>query len=193
MKGKRLTMVPFLYTTWGEWRAQHPDTLALVPEADYEVGYDFMNKRISTVAYGSNQKPTRDLIREQDTRLPNYEQVIGIEIRDGHKAYPVSELRKEPVVNDKVGSAPILMVYAAASDTTTAFSRVLGGRTLTFHAAGAGTMLDNESGSKWTAYGECVDGKLKGQRLDRIIPQPGSWFAWAEFHPDTQVFSAEAH
>ena len=82
MKGKRLTMVPFLYTTWGEWRAQHPDTLALVPEADYQVGYDFMNKRISTVAYGSNQKPTRELIREQDTRLPNYEQVIGIEIRD---------------------------------------------------------------------------------------------------------------
>ena len=193
MKGKRLTMVPFLYTTWEEWRAQHPDTLALVPEADYKAGYDFMNKRLSTVAYGSNQKPGRELIREQDTRLPNYEQVIGIEIRDGHKAYPVSALRKEPVVNDKVGSTPILLVYATASDTTTAFSRLLGDRTLTFHAAGPGTMLDNESGSKWTAYGECVDGKLKGQKLERVIPQPGSWFAWAEFHPDTEVYSAAAH
>jgi hypothetical protein len=54
-------------------------------------------------------------------------------------------------------------------------------------------MLDGETGSKWSAYGECVDGKLKGQKLDRIIPQPGSWFAWAEFHPDTQVYAAGAH
>jgi hypothetical protein len=86
MKGKRLNMIPFLYTTWGEWHEQHPDTLVLLPEAAYKAGYDFMNERISSVAYGSNKKPTRELIREQDTRLPNYEQVIGIEIHDGHKA-----------------------------------------------------------------------------------------------------------
>src|ERR1700738_2869580 len=64
MKRKRVTMGPFFYTTWGGWRAQHPDTLALVPEPAYKVAYDFMNQRISTVAYGSNQKPTREMIRE---------------------------------------------------------------------------------------------------------------------------------
>ena len=193
MKGKRLTMVPFLYTTWGEWHEQHPETLVLVPEAAYKSGYDFMNQRISTVAYGSDQKPTRELIREKDRRLPNYEQVIGIEIRDSHKAYPVSRLRKEPVVNDKVGSTPVLVVYAAASDTTTAFSREIGGRTMTFRAAGSGTMQDSETSSKWNTYGECIDGKLKGQKLERVIPQPGSWFAWAEFHPDTEIYTASAH
>lgn len=194
MKGKRLTMVPFLYTTWGEWHEQHPDTLVLVPEAAYKDGYEFMAKsRVSVVPYGSNKKPDRELVREQDTRLPNYEQVIGIEIQDAHKAYPVSTLRKEPVVNDMVGSTPVLVFYAAASDTTTAFSRVVGSRTLTFRAAGSAAILDNETGSKWSAYGECVDGKLKGQKLERVIPQPGSWFAWAEFHPDTQIYSAAAH
>jgi len=151
LKGKRLTMLPFLYTTWGEWQEQHPDTLVLVPEAAYQAGYEFMAKsRVSVVPYGSNKKPDRELIREQDTRLPNYEQVIGIEIGDAHKAYPVSTLRKELVVNDKVGSMAILLVYAAASDTTTAFSRGIGGRTLTFRAPGAGTILDNETGSKWS-------------------------------------------
>jgi Protein of unknown function (DUF3179) len=194
MKGKRLTMVPFLYTTWAEWLEQHPETLVLVPEAAYKDGYEFMAKnRVSVVPYGSNKKPDRELVREQDSRLPNYEQVIGIEIRDAHKAYPVSTLRKEPIVNDNVGSTPILLAYALASDTTTAYSRVLGGRTLTFHAAGSGTMLDNETGSTWSNYGECVDGKLKGQKLGRVIPQPGSWFAWAEFHPDTQIYSSAAH
>src|SRR5260370_27949543 len=99
--------------------------------------------RISVVPYGSNKKPDRELIREQDARLPNYEQVIGIEIREAHKAYPVSALRKEPVVNDKAGSVPVLLVYAATSYTTTAFSPVVGGRTLSFHAADSGTTLAN--------------------------------------------------
>ena len=96
MKGKRLTKVPFLYTTWGEWRAQHPETLVLVPEAAYKAGYDFMNERISTVAYGSNQKPTRELIREQDNRLPNYEQIIGIEIRDSTRPIQSQRCARNP-------------------------------------------------------------------------------------------------
>jgi hypothetical protein len=39
MKGKRLTMVDFLLTTWGEWRTQHPDTLALTPDPHYQDRY----------------------------------------------------------------------------------------------------------------------------------------------------------
>jgi Protein of unknown function (DUF3179) len=194
MKGKRLTMVPFLYTTWGEWRSQHSETLVLIPEAAYQAGYDFMDKnRVSVVPYGSDKKPDRDLIRQEDKRLPNYEQVIGIEVGNTHKAYPVSALRKQTALNDAVGGEPVLLVYAAASDTTTAFSRTIGGRALTFHAADGGIVVDRETASKWTAYGECVAGKLKGQKLNRIIPQPGSWFAWAEFFPDTEVYSSGAH
>jgi hypothetical protein len=190
MKGKRLTMVPFLFTTWGEWRTQHADTLVLIPESGYKEAYDFMTNRIANFATGSNKKPGRELIREQDNRLPNYEQVIGIEVGDTHKAYPMRELQKENVVNDKVGSAPVLVVYRAGVDTTTAFSRVLNGRTLTFHQAEAGKIADKETASTWNAYGECIAGKLKGQRLDGVIPEPGAWFAWAEFHPDTEVYAA---
>ena len=193
MKGKRLTMVPFLYTTWGEWRTQHPDTLVLVPEPAYKEAYDFMNNRISNWAFGSNKKPGRELIREQDNRLPNYEQVIGIEVGNAHKAYPVSELRKESVVNDNVGPAAVLVVYISGIDTTTAFSRVLNGRTLTFRPGDAGKIVDNDTGSTWNSYGECIAGKLKGQKLDRVIPEPGAWFAWAEFHPDTEVYAGRAN
>jgi hypothetical protein len=192
MKGKRLKMIPFLYTTWSEWREQHPDSVVLVPEPAYKESYDFMNNRIAHFASGSNKKPGRDLIREQDNRLPNYEQVIGIEVGDAYKAYPVAELKKESVVNDKVGSVPILLVYAAGIDTTTAYSRVLNGHTLSFHSGNAGKIADSETASTWTAYGECVAGKLKGQKLDPVIPEPGAWFAWAEFHPDTEVYSGQA-
>jgi hypothetical protein len=117
--------------------------------------------------------------------------VIGIEAGGAHKAYPLPALQKQFVVNDMVGSAPVLLVYAAASDTVTAFSRVLSGRMLTFKGAG-GSLTDDETGSKWTAYGECTSGKLKGQKLNVITPQGGFWFAWAEFYPDTQIWGAAA-
>ena len=193
MKGKRLTMVPFLLTTWSEWRDEHPQTLVLVPEEKYQEQYAAMARRIATIAYGSNKKPDRELIREQDTRLPNYERVIGIEAGGAHKAYPVTALRKEPVVNDKVGATPVLLMYSSGSDTATAFSRLVGGHALTFEVGASGSITDHETASRWTAQGECTAGKFRGQRLVRIIPQPGLWFAWAEFNPDTEVYSAGVH
>lgn len=198
LKGKRLAKVPFLLTTWGEWRAQHPETLALVPEPAYRDRYQIMAQRIASLPYGSSRSPERGSIR-QDPRLPAYTQVAGIEVLDAQKAYPLALLRKQTVLNDKVGLMPIVLVYSAASDTTTAFSRVLRGRTLTFHAAKPGSpgaaelLVDNETGSKWTAYGECTAGKLKGQKLDPIIPLLTFWFSWAEFFPEAQVYFAAEH
>ncbi len=191
LKGKRLTMVPFLFTTWGEWRAQHPQTLALIPEPAYAEQYAGMAKRIATMPYGSNTAPGRELVRQADTRLPNYEQVIGIESGEAHKAYPVSVLSKQLVINDKVGATPIVVAYAPSTATTTAFSRTVNGRVLTFRSAPAGKMTDDETGSTWTTYGECTSGKLKGQKLTQLIPEPGLWFAWAEFHPDTEIYFAK--
>jgi len=31
LKGRRLTMVTFIHTTWGEWRAEHPHALIMRP------------------------------------------------------------------------------------------------------------------------------------------------------------------
>ncbi len=191
LKGKRLERVPFVLTTWEEWRAQHPQTLALVPEPAYKENYQIMAHRISSLPYGRSQSPERGSIRE-DLRLPNYEQIVGVEVRDGRKAYPLALVRKQALLNDKVGSTPVLLVHSAASDTTTAFSRLLGSRTLTFRAGKPGAvdvLVDNETGSKWTAYGECTAGKLKGKKLDPVVPLLTFWFSWAEFFPETQVYS----
>ncbi len=50
-------------------------------------------------------------------------------------------------------------------------------------------LIDNQSNSNWTPYGDCTAGKLKGQKLDTVVPLPSFWFAWAEFYPDTQIYS----
>ena len=191
LKGKRLAMVDFLFTTWKEWRRLHPDTLVIVPEPAYKDNYAVMAGRIATMPLGSRQAPDRELLR-QDDRLPAYEPIMGVEVGGAHKAYALSALSKHTVLNDEVGRTPVLVVYSAANDTTTVFARRLHGRTLQFRAvkgAAEDTLVDDQTGSKWTAYGECTAGTLKGQKLDTIVPLPSLWFSWAEFYPDTQVYS----
>ena len=189
LKGKRLEMLPFLLTTWGEWREVHPETLALLPEPAYKANYEVMAKRNTNLP--SSESPGRGVIR-QDSRLPPHEQVMGIEVGGKHKAYPLPFLRKQPVLNDQVGTSSIVVVHNEAGETTTVFSRVVNGRTLVFHEASPGvvnTLIDDQTHSRWTPYGECTAGKMKGQKLDTIVPLPSFWFAWAEFYPDTQIYS----
>ena len=162
-----------------------------MPEPRYQAQYELMARRVANLL--ASPSPERGTLRD-DPRLPPHEQVLGIEVGGGHKAYPLAQLRKQTVLHDQVGSTPVLLVHSAAGDTTTAFSRLLGGRTLTFRAGkvGAGEIVDSETGSKWTLYGECIEGKLMGEKLGAITLLPSFWFSWAQFFPDTQVYSAAA-
>ncbi len=185
-KGKKLNMIPFLLTTWGEWRAQHPNSLALVPIPKFKRMYERMARMTEGVS-GRRFRSRARLIREDD-RMPMYEEVIGIEAGDAHKAYKIADLKSQVVVNDKVGGSTILLIHGGKNDTVTAFSRKLDGRVLTFQRSGEG-LVDKETGSRWNAYGECLSGELKGKKLEEVIPLPSFWFSWAEFFPETKIYA----
>jgi hypothetical protein len=197
MKGKRLAMVNFLLTNWSEWRKLHPDTLALTPDPVFlEKGKAFFAGlgRGGTPPEGRGRgAPQMYLGRplRSDSRLAEREQVVGLEIGDAHKAYPIALLRQQSVVNDQVGNLPVLLAHSSANNTTTAFVRKLRGRTLTFEAAELGALLDKETRSKWNMYGECTSGQLKGAKLEKLTALPSFWFSWAQFFPDTAVFSVQ--
>ncbi len=188
MKGRRLAMVPFLLTTWQEWRAQHPLTLVLVPESNLTTQYQRMEQ---TIASFSMRRPPRGGVRE-DSRLPPMERVLGLEAGGGYKAYREADLKQQGVVNDRVGSLPVALVYSPAAEMFTAFARTAGGRVLRFRRDSTDplVLVDEETGSRWNAYGECLSGELKGARLNAVTPLPSFWFSWAEFFPQTELYLA---
>lgn len=190
LRGKRLELYPFLLTTWKEWRQRHPETLALVPEPQRTAQYERASRAVGRRGRGVGPR-LRKLLREDD-RLPPHEQVIGLEVGGGHKAYPLARLKQQGVVNDRVGDEAVLVVYAAGSETTTAFSRQVGGRVLSFRPLEASPLrlTDAETGSVWNSYGECLRGELKGQKLTPLIPLPSFWFSWAEFFPQTELYAS---
>ena len=192
LKGTHLTLYPFVRTTWGEWRAQNPKTEVLKPLPGYLELIPSRSKRIRDVTrVGPEGAPAGAL--PPDARLPPRETVAGVEIAHDTVAYAFSALRVAHVVNDNVGGTPIVIIHQPASDTTTAFEARVKGRVLRFQAANdqATALIDADTRSAWSAYGQCVSGSLKGTQLKPIVLVSEFWFAWSQFRPGTRVFTGE--
>jgi len=188
MQGEHVKLYPFLLTSWQEWRRLHPDTRVLKPLPGYADRIAEKNAMIRQGLSGEGAAPSD--VTYRDDRLKPKTMILGVDVDGASKAFPLEALRRERVVNDRLGGKPILIAHQPASDTTTAFVARAGGRTLTFAAAneGATELTDRETKSRWTAYGECISGPLKGSALEAIILEPEYWFAWSEFHRDTEIY-----
>jgi Protein of unknown function (DUF3179) len=192
LKGSFLELYPFVRTTWKEWRRRYPNTMVLKPLTGYDALMPTMRKfqRANRVSNGEGEAPKTAF--GHDDRLRPKEIVAGLRIGTESQAYPFSQLRIARVVNDRVGGVPVLVVHQPSSDTTTAFDARAKGKVIRFQAkdADASSMVDLETHSTWDAYGLCLLGPLKGTRLKTLILVPEFWFAWSEFHPETNVFMA---
>lgn len=190
LQGARLELYPFLLTSWEEWRRLHPDTLVLKPLPGYAERIAAKNAQLRA-GYSLDKSAPDDVVRRDD-RLKAYTKIIGLTVGDTSRAFPLDALGRVRVVNEEMGGQPIVVVHQPKSDTTTAFVARANGMRLTFAEANpsATELTDRETNSRWTPYGECTSGKLKGARLEALIMEPEYWFAWAEFHPATTIFTA---
>ena len=190
LKGAHLELYPFLLTSWEEWRRLHPQTLVLKPLPGYAERIAAKNAQLR-VGFPTTKAAPDDVVRRDD-RLKAYTKIIGLTVGDASRAFPFDALERSRVVNEELGGQPILVVYQPKSETTTAFVARANGMRLTFKEANpsAAELIDIGTGSRWTAYGECTSGKLKGARLEALIMEPEYWFAWSEFHPKTAVFTS---
>ena len=187
LSGVDLGFIPVTQTTWDLWRTLHPDTLVLDKEGRYRGdSYSSYYRSGAAGALGETRK---------DGRLNRKELVLGVDVGAGTKAYPFSALEGSPVVNDTLAGRQVLVFFDTATDTALVYDGKVGDRTLTFRvegsASGAQTILvDNETGSRWMAFaGRAIEGQLKGESLDRVPSHLSFWFAWKDWHPDTELYA----
>ena len=187
LKDTDLELVPATQTTWEAWRQLHPDTKVLNKTSS-----------VSTDSYVNYYESSRAGIHGQfnpDDRLYVKELVLGVNLDGNAKAYPFSALNREQVVNDTYAGEDVMIFFDTATGTALAFDRSPGDTPLTFSIEGepAGTatvLVDEETGSKWTAFtGSAIDGELKGSRLERIPSHLSFWFAWSDWNPQTEIYS----
>jgi hypothetical protein len=106
--GERLTFVPVSIISWEGFMTEYPDGKVLSRETGYSrdygrnpyTGYDNVNS--SPFLYAGPETP--DL-------LPAMTRVITIDLEDEAVAYPFPVIQQVHVVNDSVGSVPIVVFW----------------------------------------------------------------------------------
>ena len=184
LAGTRLTLIATDQLTFATWKHEtggHGRVLR--PEARVAARYaraDWERRMRSTPTPASLSR---------DGRLAPRTLVIGIDVGDTSRAYPVDELPARSVVIDDLGGTPIAIVRAPDGRSTRVFDRRVGSRTLEFVVTerSAFQLTDTATASTWDFSGTAIDGPLKGTRLARLSWLEEYWFDWHAYHPSTDV------
>ena len=130
-----------------------------------------------------------------DRFLTDREPVAAVELAGQAKAYPIRIMVWHEIVNDTLAGRPIALTYCPLCNSTLAFDRRVGERTLSFGTTGNLrnsdlVMYDRQGQSWWQQItGEAVVGELAGTML-RVIPsQILSWAQFKRLHPAGGVLS----
>lgn len=196
----QLAFLPSQVLSFGDFVEQHPDGEVLAIPSQFNRNYG-ANPYVS---YDSSTNPF--LFRgEIDPRLSATERVVGIELGETVMAYAFADAAEAGVINDTVADEEIVVFHkdgtASALDgrsiadsrdvgSVGVFSRHVDGQTLIFTTNDDGTFTDAETGSTWNISGLALDGELSGTQLESIISFDHFWFAWAAFHPDTELWQS---
>jgi hypothetical protein len=196
LTGTTLTFLSAPTVSWSDFKRTYPRAEVLSRDTGH------------SRPYGSNPYEGYDSGRpfmfrgETDGRLSAMERVVVVKVGAAAVVYPMRKLEREKAINHEVGGKPVALFYrrglASAVDdrrigygrdvgAPAVYFRILDGRTLTFRADGQG-FRDEETGTRWSFFGEGEEGPLAGRRLEQVVHYVPFWFAWAAFEPDTPVY-----
>lgn len=181
LTGYELDRIPFDLVKWGDWKTLYPETIILATDTGYQRPY-------GTDPYGDYYTDPRVLfpIENQDSRMTPKEVIVGFTDGKNHKAYRLADLELAKVVNDEIGDKKLLL-FSNSPTMVRIFDRTINGKTLEFEISDD-KLIDKNTNSEWNVEGVAVEGSLKGIKLTRLVHEPGFWFAWAAFYPDTEVY-----
>ena len=181
LTGYQLDLVPFDVITWGDWKTLHPDTLVLTTDTGYVRSY-------ATDPYGSYYTEPRIIfpVEHSDDRMHPKEIIIGFNYGDVYKAYKQNDIESNVIVNDSIGNTPVMLV-SLFSENTRVYDRMINDQVLDFVYADD-AIFDTQTNSEWNYDGLSLSGEYEGEQLQRLPIEPGFWFEWVAFHPETLVY-----
>ncbi|XKE44731.1 DUF3179 domain-containing protein [Halomonas organivorans] len=171
--GRGLEPRRLIWTTWGAWKARHPETRVLSRDTGYVRNYRRDPYGGYNPVSGYYRPDSRRLfpVMAEDDRLPAKAMVLAF--RDAREAAAVRlpTLREAGVVRLTLGGRDYVAIHDPGLDTG-----------WVFHDP-EGRDIDREA----LRFGP---GGVSGPGIEGLEPVPAfqvMWFAWAAFHPDTRL------
>ncbi len=179
--------------TWRYMTQLYPDTTVVVNSN--RSSFDYL-----TYPYGTyDQLDNSSLlfsVSNLDRSFPIKSLTLMVFVEQEVKAYPHLVLvGNNRVINDQVGTTPIIVFNDQAGQFANAFIRVVDEQTLYFEAAEEGhgqptsfALRDIESGSLWNLKGRAIEGPLAGRQLTQALNMNAMWFSFKVSFPSAAVF-----
>ncbi len=181
LAGQALKLVHADELTFAIWKAEEPSGTVLRDDpaavANYSAkDWEVKMKRAPTVlAFAEHGLAPRDLM-------------VGITAFGAARAYRYEDVLREKLIQDRIGGKRILVVAGADGASVRAFR--VPDEESDFYLLGepGALMMDGGSGSRWDFRGCAVDGKAKGQCLEKLDAIQDYWFNWRNYNPGTSVY-----
>lgn len=182
LTGSRLDEIPSHQSSLASWMRLHPNSTVLQPDSNFKEDYNDLSHFDKGTSHGHLTK--RD---SASWKMKSW--VVGIKADNRNKAYDWNDLLKEYIIQDTVGSQPVLLVLEKDTSSFHAYNRLLHGQTLFFISNKENNQLtDSNTHSIWDPYGLCISGSLKDSQLEPLSAYQEFWHSWKQFHPNTTKY-----
>lgn len=176
LTGQTLPEVFSRQTSLAQWLALYPNSLIMQPDSAFATAYEHMK----TYDQG---KGSSDLTRTDSLSWKEKSWVVGIAVGKASKAFDWNRLVKERVINQQIGSHPVVLALAADSLSFFAFMRPNQETIFT---------LQNDTlqaGNRhYTLSGKAAGNQLPEAPLRQLKAYQEFWHSWQTFHPDTEKY-----
>lgn len=192
-----LEVLPIVVTDWASWRTQHPATTVL----DLRTGY--FRAYFPGAAYGSYfaDPTTMFPVGQRSDQLKTKDRVFALRLGGVPKAYALTRLSEEKVVNDALGGQTLVVVaqrpriqvltedrfggqsYYDAGAEVRAYER----GTFQFGVGPDADTLVDAAGQPWRITEDALVGP-QGVRLPRLPGHLAYWFGWYAYFPQTLIY-----
>jgi hypothetical protein len=187
--------------SFGEYRAAFPDSMVLSRDTGF------------SRPYGNNPYRGYDAIDNNpflfrgdiDPRLPAMERVLSIRSKNETQLIPLGQFADTPLAHLNVDERPVVVFAASVASSAldagkisesrtvpsaAAYLAKVGDQSLTFTLLG-GTIVDEQTGSHWNAFGRSTEGKLAGAQLEQLDDGVHFAFAWLAFDSEAKIIKLE--
>ncbi len=129
--------------------------------------------------------------------LEGEDRIIGLEIGNESRAYPLNILSRHEIINDRVSGEPVAVTYCPLCRSGMTYSREVEGEVLEFGVSGKLyeanlVMYDRQTESYWSQIsGRAIVGEKVPEKLELIFSSITTWDEWRNGHPETKVLSRD--
>ena len=166
--GIELKIRPVVITSWAQWKKDHPATKVLDLKTGFRRDY---GSGVVYNDYFASPNLMFPALGDEARTLKEKEQIFGLRLEGGTKAWPLDAFKGGRILNDHVGRTNVVLIGDADTRTVRAYER----KNLEFDQD-----LGTTGEPDWTLTEDHLTSP-NGKKLDRLPGHIAYWFAWAGY------------